>query len=435
MVPPRERTSIIQSLAAGVVPAVGLHHIQVGRNDEVQALVRDMDHVSQGGATCRFIIGRFGSGKTFFLNLLRTVALQRKFVVAQADITTERRLHGSGGQARSLYCELAKNLSTRSRPEGGALSNLVERWVDEVDHEARGSGKTDDDVRREILNRLKPLQELVSGYDFANVIVRYYEGFVTHNETLQLAALRWLRGEFATKTEARQELGVRSIIEDESIYDYLKLMAAFVRMAGFAGLLVNVDELVVLSHRLNNTVARNNNYEAILRIVNDCLQGRASGIGFLFAGTPECLEDRRRGIFSYEALATRLAANRFAAEGLRDLNAPVIHLESLTPEDCYVLLTKIREIFDGGDLTKRMLPDQGIVRYLEVCQQRMGAAYFQTPRDTVKDFVGLMQVLQQNAQTSWTQLLDAKQAEPFVSAPAPDVGTNQGGDDMSSFRL
>lgn len=435
MVPPRERTSIIQSLAAGVVPAVGLHHIQVGRNDEVQALVRDMDHVSQGGATCRFIIGRFGSGKTFFLNLLRTVALQRKFVVAQADITTERRLHGSGGQARSLYCELAKNLSTRSRPEGGALSNLVERWVDEVDHEARGSGKNDDGVRREILNRLKPLQELVSGYDFANVIVRYYEGFVTHNESLQLAALRWLRGEFATKTEARQELGVRSIIEDESIYDYLKLMAAFVRMAGFAGLLVNVDELVVLSHRLNNTVARNNNYEAILRIVNDCLQGRASGIGFLFAGTPECLEDRRRGIFSYEALATRLAANRFAAEGLRDLNAPVIHLESLTPEDCYVLLTKIREIFDGGDLTKRLLPDQGIVRYLEVCQQRMGAAYFQTPRDTVKDFVGLMQVLQQNTQTSWTQLLDAKQAEPFVSAPASDVGTDQGEDDMSSFRL
>ncbi|MDB5334916.1 MAG: hypothetical protein JWN70_535 [Planctomycetaceae bacterium] len=435
MISPRERTAIIQSLAAGVVPAVGLHHIQVGRNDEVQAVVRDMDHVSQGGATCRFIIGRFGSGKTFFLNLLRTVALQRKFVVAQADITTERRLHGSGGQARSLYCELAKNLSTRSRPEGGALSNLVERWVDEVDHEARGSGKTDDDVRREILNRLKPLQELVSGYDFANVIVKYYEGFVTHNETLQLAALRWLRGEFATKTEARQELGVRSIIEDESVYDYLKLMAAFVRMAGFAGLLVNVDELVVLSHRLNNTVARNSNYEAILRIVNDCLQGRASGIGFLFAGTPECLEDRRRGIFSYEALATRLAANRFAAEGLRDLNAPVIHLESLTPEDCYVLLTKIREIFDGGDLTKRLLPDQGIVRYLEVCQQRMGAAYFQTPRDTVKDFVGLMQVLQQNAQTSWTQLLDAKQAEPFVASPVSDAGTNQGEDDMSSFRL
>ncbi len=430
MIPPRERTAVIQSLAAGVVPATGLHHIQVGRNEEVQALVRDLDHIADGGAACRFIIGRFGSGKTFFLNLLRTVALQRKFVVAQADITTERRLHGSNGQARALYCELTKNLSTRSRPEGGALSNLVERWVGDVDHAVRETGGAEDDVRREVLQRLKPLQDLVSGYDFANVIAKYYDGFVAHNELLQQAALRWLRGEFATKTAAREDLGVRSIIDDDSVYDYLKLLAGFVRMAGFAGLLVNIDELVVLSHRLNNTVARNNNYEAVLRIVNDCLQGRATGIGFLFAGTPECLEDRRRGIFSYEALATRLAPNRFAADNRRDLNAPVICLDSLTPEDCFVLLHKIREVFDGGDIAKRVLPDEALPQYLEMCQQRMGAAYFQTPRDTVKDFVGLLQVLQQNPATSWRDLIAAKKAEPF--APAADPATE---DNLTTFQL
>ena len=435
MIPLRERNAIIQSLAAGVVPGIGLQHFQVGRNDEVQALVRDLESIAHGGAACRFIIGRFGSGKTFFLNLLRTVALQKKFVVVQADITTERRLHGSAGQARSLYCELLRNLSTRSRPEGGALPNLVERWIGEVDHEVRGTGGSDDDVRRELFQRLKPLQDLVSGFDFANVVAKYFDGFLSHNETLQQSALRWLRGEFSTKTEARQELGVRTIVEDESIYDYLKLMAAFVRMAGFAGLLVNIDELVVLSHRLNNSTARNNNYEAILRIVNDCLQGRASGIGFLFAGTPECLEDRRRGVFSYEALATRLAPNRFAADGHRDLNSPVIRLESLTPEDCYVLLHKIREVFDGGEPTTRLLPDEGIVRYLEICQQRMGAAYFQTPRDTVKDFVGLLQVLQQNPTTSWNLLLDTKQSEPFAPTTDPEVSPPEPDDDLSTFRL
>ena len=435
MIPARERMAIIQSLAAGVVPGIGLHHIQVGRNDEVQALVRDLEHVAAGGATCRFIVGRFGSGKTFFLNLLRTVALQKKFVVAQADVTTERRLHGSGEQARSLYCELMKNVATRSRPEGGALGNLVERWVGDVDHEIRGAQGTDDDVRKELANRLKPLQELVSGYDFATVIGKYFEGFISHNEALQAAALRWLRGEFATKTEARQELGVRSIIEDDRIYDYLKLMAAFVRMAGFAGLLINIDELVVLSHRLNNTVARNNNYEALLRIVNDCLQGRASGIGFVFAGTPECLEDRRRGIFSYEALATRLAPNRFAADGLRDLSAPVIRLESLTPEDCFVLLHKIREVFEGGDSSKQLLPDEGIARYLEVCQQRMGAASFQTPRETVKDFVGILRVLEQNPETSWSQLLEAKKSEPPPSTTDNNEFPAVEDDDLANFRL
>jgi hypothetical protein len=435
MIPLRERNAIIQSLAAGVVPGVGLPHVQVGRNDEVQALVHDLEGIAQGGAACRFIIGRFGSGKTFFLNLLRNVALQKRFVVLQADITTERRLHGSNGQARSLYCELIRNLSTRSRPEGGALANLVERWVSDVDHEVRSTGGSDGDVRNELFQRLKPLQDLVSGFDFATVVAKYFDGFLIHNEALQQAALRWLRGEFTTKTEARQELGVRTIVEDESVYDYLKLIAAFVRMAGFAGLLVNVDELVVLSHRLNNSTARNNNYEAILRIVNDCLQGRASGIGFLFAGTPECLEDRRRGIFSYEALATRLAPNRFAVEGRRDLSSPVIRLESLTPEDCFVLLHKIREVFEGGDLAKRFLPDEAIMRYLEMCQQKMGAAYFQTPRDTVKDFVGLMQVLQQNPEASWNLLLEKKGTEPFSPPLDPNASVTESDDELSTFRL
>ncbi len=435
MIPPRERVAIIQSLAAGVVPGIGLHHIQVGRNDEVQALVRDLDQIAAGGAACRFIIGRFGSGKTFFLNLLRTVALQRKFVVAQADITTERRLHGSGGQARALYCELTKGMATRSRPEGGALSNLVERWIGDVDHEVRTAGGAEDTVRREIVNRLKPLQDLVSGYDFASVIVKYYEGFLSHNESLQQAALRWLRGEFATKTEAREQLGIRSIIDDDSVYDYLKLMAGFVRLAGFSGLLISVDELVVLSHRLNNTIARNNNYEALLRIVNDCLQGRAAGVGFLFAGTPECLEDRRRGIFSYEALATRLAPNRFAVDGRRDLSSPVIRLESLTPEDCFVLLHKIRDVFDGANPATRTFPDEALPKYLEMCQQRMGAAFFQTPRDTVKDFVGLLQVLQQNPETSWRDLIDAKKAEAYVPLTEPTVSPSPIDDDLATFRI
>lgn len=434
MIPLRERNAIIQSLSAGVVPAVGLQHFQVGRNDEVQALVKDLEIISAGGATCRFIIGRFGSGKTFFLNLLKTVALQKRFVVLEADITTDRRLHGSAGQARSLYSELLLRLATRAKPEGGALSNLVERWVGDVDGQVREKGGTEADVRRELLQRLKPLNELVSGFDFANVIARYFDGYLTENDQLRQAALRWLRGEYATKTEARQELGVRTIIEDDSIYDYLKLLAAFVRMAGFQGLLVSIDELVVLSHRLNNTIARNNNYEALLRIFNDCVQGRASGIGFLFAETPESLEDRRRGIFSYEALATRLALNRFAETGSRDLSAPVVRLDNLTAEECFVLLKKLREVFYSGQTVAGILPDDAIFKYLEVCQQRMGAAYFQTPRETVKDFIGLLQILQQNPDRSWQSVLDAKQAEPPVVDQA-DAAPSQDDDDLSEFRL
>lgn len=438
MIRPRERSAIIQSLAAGVVPSIGLQHIQVGRVAEVEALINDLKLVEQGGAAVRFIAGRFGSGKTFFLNLIRNVALNRRFVVIQADVTTDRRLHGSAGQARSLYAELSKNLATPAKPDGGALPNLVERWIGDLENDVLSGGGTEDDVSRQISQKLSRLQNLVNGYDFAMVLVKYYDGFRTQNDTLKQAALRWLRAEYSSKQQARQELGVRSIIDDDNLYDSIKLLAAFVKLADYKGLLVLIDELAVLSQRLNNSIARNNNYEAILRILNDCLQGQSEGLAFLFAGTDECIEDRRRGLFSYEALATRLAPNRFAQEGRRDLSSPVIKLDGLTPEDCFVLLHNIRKVFAVEDSTKYLISDEGIQAYLRNCQDRMGAEYFQTPRDTVKDFVGLLKVLEQNPRDDWKRVL---QEHMRASRSAPK-GTRQSNephldsdDDLAEFRL
>lgn len=421
----KERSAILSSLGAGVVPSIGLQHVQVGRKAEVNALLSDLQRVEAGGAAVRFVIGRFGAGKSFFVNLVQTVALERRFVVVRADITTDRRLNGSGGVARALYAELMKNMATRSKPEGGAMGNLVERWVSEVAHEVTSRGGTDEEVHRTIADRLKPLQELVSGYDFAAVLSAYYRGFSEHKPELQTAAIRWLRAEYATKTEARQDLGVRSIIDDDSFYDYLKLMAAFARIAGYKGLLVCLDELVVLSHRLNNRQARDRNYEAILRIFNDCLQGSVEGLAVIFAATDDCMTDKRRGLFSYEALATRLAANRFASEQLVDLSGPVIRLANLTPEDCFVLLHNIRRVFARAQNEEAILPEDGIITYLESCQKRMGAAYFQTPRETIKDFVGLLNVLEQNPGTDWRQLIAAINTtahQTSHSDPVPDEG-------------
>lgn len=401
----KERAAILSSLGAGVVPAIGLHHIQVGRKAEVAAILGDLQRVEQGGACVRFVVGRFGSGKSFFLNLLQTVALERRFVVLRADITTERRLNGSSGVARALFGELSRNLATRSKPEGGALGNLVERWVSEVAQEAKAQGASDEQIGLRITEKLKPLQEMVGGYDFAAVLAAYHRGHVENNTDLQTASVRWLRAEYSTKTEARTALGVRTIIDDESIYDHLKLLAAFVRLAGYQGMLVCLDEMVVLSHRLNNRAARDRNYEAVLRILNDCLQGSVEGLGFIFAATDECLSDKRRGLFSYEALATRLARNRFADGAMVDLSGPVLMLANLTPEDCYVLLVNIRRVYARGKDEEQILPNAAIVAYLDSCHQRMGASYFQTPRETIKDFVGLLNVLSQNPTADWRTLI------------------------------
>jgi hypothetical protein len=436
----RERQAILSSLSAGVVPRIGLEHVQVDRKEEVAALLEDMKRVENSGAAVRFVIGRFGTGKSFLLNLIRTVALDRKFVVVQADITTQRRLHATGGEARSLYSELMKNLCTRGKPEGGALANLVERWVGDVAGGVTEAGGDSQAVEAKLQELCKPLQDLVSGYDFINVIAKYYQGYLQQNEQLQDAAIRWLRAEYATKTEAKQDLGVRSIIDDRSIYDYMKLFARFVQIAGYKGLLVCLDELVVLSHRLNNKIARNNNYDAILRIVNDCLQGGVQGLSFIFAATEECMTDKRRGLFSYEALATRLAENRFASDQFVDMAGPVMKLKPLTPEDCYVLLNNIRTVHAGCDGQACALPEEAIEAYMASCQQRMGSAYFQTPRETIKDWVGLLNVVQQNATADWRKLIGeiktaaAPTEDPSVAAAAKEAAAG-GGDDLATFKI
>ena len=444
-VKPRERDAILQSLRAGVVPRVGLRHLQVGRLDEVTAILADLERVEQGGASIRFIIGRFGAGKSFFLNLARSVALERKFVVAQADVTLERRLYGSNGQARNLYAELMRNLTTRAKPEGGAIASIVERWVTDLDHQVRSAKGTDSDVLHEIKNQLKPLQELVSGFDFATVVGRYVEGFQAHNDQLMSSALRWLRAEYRTKTEARQDLDVRSIIDDAQFYDYLKLFASFVRLAGYAGLLVNIDEMGVFSHRLNSSQARLANYEVLLRILNDCLQGNVVGLGFLFGGTSTFLEDRRRGVFSYEALATRLGDNVFAKAGLKDFSGPVIRLQNLSPEDIFVLLHNIRTVFALADPARYLIDEQGIKQFMVHCSSVLGADFFLTPRDAVKAFVGLLSVIDQNPGTSWETLLSQmsidRAVDPEAGAPDPDdeiaaaASPSKSDDDLTSFRL
>lgn len=428
---PKDRDAVIQSLRAGVVPRSGQHLIQVGRAKEIQTLVTDIERVADGGSAFRLVIGEYGAGKTFFLNLVRAVALEKKLVVANADLNPDRRLHATGGQSRSLYAELMRNLSTRTKPEGGALAGIVEKFIATAKSEAKTSGQPTEAVLRQ---KLDQLTELVNGYDFADVIAAYCRGYDEGNEKLKSDAVRWLRGEFTTKTDARQALGVRTIVDDSAMYDQLKLMARFVRLAGFAGLLVGLDELVNL-YKLSNTQARNANYEQVLRILNDSLQGTAVGLGFVLGGTPEFLLDTRRGLYSYPALQSRLAQNTFATDGLVDFSGPVVRLSSLTPEDFYVLLQKIRHVHASGDESKFLLPDQGIFSFMEHCSKRIGDTYFRTPRTTITAFINLLAVLEQNQGAAWQDLLGGIEVAADTGGAGDQAVEAEDGDEFSSFKL
>ncbi|ALP63047.1 ATP-binding protein [Paraburkholderia caribensis] len=430
---PRDRDAVLQSLRAGVVPRIGQHLIQVGRAHELEALLKDIERVADGGSAFRIVVGEYGAGKTFFLNLVRAIALEKKLVTVHADLNPDRRLHASGGQARSLYAELVKNMATRTKPEGGALAGVVEKFIGQAKTEAKATGRTSDEVIRA---QLSQLTEMVNGYDFADVIAAYCRGFEEGNEKLKSDAVRWLRGEFTTRTDARQALGVRTIVDDASMYDQLKLLGRFVRLAGYSGLMVCLDEMVNL-YKLANVQARNANYEQILRILNDSLQGTAEGLGFVLGGTPEFLLDTRRGLYSYAALQSRLAENAFATNGLVDYSGPVIRLAALTPEDFYVLLDKLRIVYAFGDASKALVPEEAIPAFMAHCATRLGEAYFRTPRTTITAFINFLAVLEQNPSADWRALIgsmdierDTGGAADIVNDAAPDSD-----DELASFRL
>lgn len=428
---PKDRDAVIQSLRAGVVPRSGQHLIQVGRAAEVAALIKDFERIADGGSSIRFIIGEYGSGKTFFLNLMRAVAMEQKLVVTHADLSPDRRIHATSGQARALYAELMQNIATRSKPEGGALQSIVERFITESSIVAQSKNVSTESV---LFSRLKNLTEVALGYDFSQVIACYYRGHETDNEQLKSDAIRWLRAEFSTKTEARRALDVKTIIDDASFYDHLKLMSNFMRMSGYNGLLVCLDEMVNI-YKLANTQARNSNYEQILRILNDCLQGSTCGLGIFMGGTPEFLMDNRKGLYSYPALQSRLAQNTFATKDLVDLSGPVLKLANLTPEDFYILLVNIRRVFAFGNRDFFLIPDEGLGAFMDHCLKRIGEAYFRTPRTTITAFVNLLCVLEQNPTANWKDLL--KVVELRQDHPAPDLNVAEpGGEEtLVDFRL
>ncbi|WP_417062256.1 ATP-binding protein [Enorma massiliensis] len=435
-VPKRVAAVIINSLKGGVVPRIGLPYITVGREAEIRALLTDLSLIADGGASFRFLVGRYGSGKSFLLQTIRTHAMGEGFVVADADLSPERRLQGGQGQGLATYRELMRNLSTKTRPEGGALMLILDRWISNLQMQVAGelgagaaapggatatggtpvsngtadTGGAPNDpalnqaVEARIREQVASLEEMVHGFDFARLLTLYYRAVVDGNDELKGNVARWFRGEYRTKTEARQELGVSIIIGDDDWYDYVKLFAQFLKGAGYQGMLVLIDELVNL-YKIPNSVTRQYNYEKILTMYNDTLQGKAHHLGIIMGGTPQSIEDRRRGVFSYEALRSRLTQGRFAAEGMRDMLAPIIHLHPLTYEELIVLIEKLQQIHAGYFGYEARLSESDLVQFLQIEFGRVGADTHLTPREVIRDFIELLDIAYQNPSTPVASIL------------------------------
>lgn len=423
-IPRRIASVVINSLKGGVVPRIGLPYITVGREAEIDALLRDVEIIAEGGASFRFIVGRYGSGKSFLLQTIRNYVMDRNFVVADADLSPERRLQGARGQGLATYKELIQNLSTKTRPEGGALTLILDRWLSNVQSEAAaesGLGPGDAGfaglVEKKIGEVVNSLNEMVHGFDFAKLLTVYYRANLAGDDESKAKVVKWFRGEYANRTEARAELGVNIVITDDDWYEYIKLFAMFLKKAGYNGLLVLIDELVNI-YKIPNSITRQYNYEKLLTMYNDTLQGRARHLGIIMGGTPQCIEDTRRGVFSYEALRSRLEEGRFVLDGMRNVLSPVIRLSPLTCEEMLVLIEKVAEIHAGLFEYGRRLSQQELIDFIRIEFGRIGADAKLTPREVIRDFIELLNIVYQNQEVNVAELLNSEKFE-YAKAAAP----------------
>lgn len=409
-IPKRIARTLISSLKGGVVPRIGLPYITVGRKNEIDALLHDVEVIADGGASFRFIVGRYGSGKSFLLQTLRNYVMERGFVVVDADLSPERRLQGTKGQGLATYREMVRNMATKTRPEGGALPLILDRWISEIQQQvvtetglALNDGRLDGLVEQKIGQVIQALNEMVHGFDFARLLTLYYRSYRQGDEATKAKVIQWFRGEFHTKTEARQELGVNIIISDEDWYEYLKIFALFLKQAGYAGLLVCIDELVNI-YKIPHAITRQYNYEKILTMYNDTLQGKAHYLGIIMGGTPQCMEDPRRGVYSYEALRSRLAEGHFGGEH-KDLLAPVIRLQPLTSDEMLVLVEKLAEIHGVLYGYDPKVTQEDLVAFIRIEFQRIGADSHITPREVIRDFIEVLDILYQHPELTVEGLL------------------------------
>lgn len=425
-IPKRVLNSLLISVSAGVVPRIGAPYIAIGRKDEISALLSDLEQVNEGCGTMRFVVGRYGSGKSFLMQLIRGYALERDFITADADLSPERRLYGSSGSGVATYRELMKNLASKTSPDGGAMPKMIARWIDLLQSELIASGLSPDDERfgdrlnALVMEKLRETESSVGGFDFSRVITEYYRAYLRGDDEKRSACLRWLRGEFSTKTEARAALGfsISVLIDDENWYDFLKLWAMLVRMIGYRGLVVFIDECVNL-YKINHRVSRENNYEKILSMFNDTLQGRAPGLGLILGGTPQFMDDPRRGLFSYEALRSRLCDSRFASEEYRNLLGPVIRLKRLTDDELFALISRMTKLYAVNYGKEPRITETEMVRFLELSLARTGADEMITPREMLRDYMTVLNILMQNEQVTFEQVI----AKAFTSMP--DVSSEQ----------
>ncbi|MBU5427676.1 ATP-binding protein [Tissierella pigra] len=402
---PKEADNIIKALEGGVVPRRGIQHLLVGRNEEVQEIISILESITQGGSDIRFWIGDFGSGKSFMLRTIESIAVQKNFVVSTVDLTPTRRFYSSDGKAKSLYNEIINNIVIQTSQDGNAINTIIEEWINRIITNISERDNIPINqllmienkkiVENEILNITSCFKSVGLSYELGQAISKYYEGIAEDNKVLKLKALRWIRGDIDTRTESKRELGIERIINDDNWYDAIKNLAELFSDIGYSGFVVNFDEAVNL-YKLPMAQTRERNYEKILNIFNECKSNTARGLFINFGATRKTIFDEHRGMSSYGALKGRLGSDGNLNSRLINTNKTALLLKPLTVEEIYTLLDNLNSIYNIHYRKNISMTTENIQIYMEEQLNRPGAAEFLTPRAVIKDYLEVLDLIRQN---------------------------------------
>lgn len=402
---PKEASVIIKSLEGGVVPSIGVQHLLVGRNREVEELIKILDTISDGGSDIRFWVGDFGSGKSFMLATIEQIALQKDFVVSSLDLNPSRRFYATDRKAVALYTEIIDNIKTKTARNGNVLNTIIEEWLNRIFQIVADSyaidisdiiaGSKQKEVKNEILNTIGNFSAVGLSFEFGQALIKYYEAFIEDNRLLGTNALRWMRGDITTKTEAKKALGINQIINDDNWFDALKNMSELFLAIGYSGFVVNFDEAVNL-YKIPQSVTRERNYERILNIYNECKSNIAKGLFINFGATRKTIFDENRGLSSYGALKGRLGNEESMDNKLVNTNRTVLGLKPLTNEEIYTLLENLVNVYNVNYKESISISEDEIVAYMQGQLNRPGADEFLTPRAVIKDFIEILDLKRQN---------------------------------------
>ena len=385
--------TVLHALSGGTVPDNGLPYIAVGRRDEVAALTQDMEQVAEGYSTFRLLEGPYGTGKSFMLKLVKNEALLRGFVVMECELAPERKLCGTKREGLETYRCLMSRMSTRTCPGGNALEEVLDTWLDGCRERAAEEGiEGEQELLDAVLKYGQPLKKkltaLPHGFDFYEVFWIYIKSALTGGLDQKDRALRWMRGEYRNRTEAKKALKVNAVIEDGDWFSYLKLWAVLVREIGYTGLYVLLDELTQITRNIVHSTTREHNFERLLSIYNDCYGNEARYMGMILCGIPSSIHDSKRGIFSYEALKSRLSNSSLQGEDL--YHAPVIRLSMLTAEEFVTLLERLEAMHALLHEREGYFTEEERIRFVNHEYHRIAASNHLTPREFIRDFLTIL---------------------------------------------